>query len=290
MDSILLNMDSILLEIVIMSASELDALSLADLVARMDDILEISRLERSGIFYNSFNEPKVTEFIDTKLISQKSLDDKRKLAYKCFGFLVQMELCTISSGIQNKILYDDKNYSRPESWHSPLFRLRHGVLRQYEILASRVAMDIFMDLIYKIDTGNNLDGKSKFKKFRNWLKNTENPFVYFILILHITYFFDREYRTAEAHGGSKLPRKLLLLEVPDIDELNETHTLSNALRSSWGSFIDILNGNKPRGVSSDQKTKDIADRWFQAYVKDYVLDGSVEKLNKEIESILSELS
>lgn len=136
-----------------------------------------------------------------------------------------MELCEVSAGIENSILYNS-NFHKTDSWSSPAFRLRHGVLRQYGILASRIAMDIFMDLLYALDTGNRLDTKkSKFKVFRKWLKDINNPYVYFVHVLISAYRFDRQYRTPEAHGSSKFPRKFLLLQPVDFIEMNETNQL-----------------------------------------------------------------
>lgn len=150
---------------------ELDSLSLTDLVIRMDKVLEISQLERyenlpSEVLSHYLNlKPTVMEFLSTKLVSQKSPDQQRFLVWLFFGFLVQMELCDVAGGISNRVLFDS-GYHESESWRSPAFTLRRGVIRQFDVLSSRVAMDIFMDLLYAIDGGQRLAStKSKFKIF-----------------------------------------------------------------------------------------------------------------------------
>jgi hypothetical protein len=137
----------------------------------MDSVLEVNRLERYGpdILQHLNYKPTVAEFVATKLISQQT-ENQRSLVYLFFGFLVQMELCEVAAGISNRVLYDS-SFHQTENWRSPAFRLRHGVLWQYDILASRVAMEVFMDLLHALDTGKRLaERRSRFKEFRKWLE------------------------------------------------------------------------------------------------------------------------
>lgn len=260
---------------------ELDALSITELVARMDRVLEVNRLERYGPEVSQYFEhkPTVAEFVATRLVSQKT-ENQRGLVYLFFGFLVQMELCEISSGISNKVLYNS-DFHETESWHSPAFRLRHGAIRQYDILASRVAMDIFMDLLYAIDRGERLaSSRSKFKAFRKWLKNTENPFVYFAHVLIAAYRFDRKQRTPEAHGSSNFPRKYLLLQIPDFAELNEQHQLHGVLLNVWHPLKVILDGGKPNfGQLMDGNSS-----WLLTY-----MSGSSEDVETMLDAMFSEM-
>jgi hypothetical protein len=260
---------------------ELDALPLLELVARMDRVLEVNRLERYGreVLQLFDHKPTVAEFVATKLVSQAT-DNQRGLVYLFFGFLVQMELCEVATGISNKVLYNS-SFHQTESWRSPAFRLRHGVLWQYDILASRVAMEVFMDLLHALDTGRRLAGrKSRFKEFRKWLINIENPFVYFANVLISAYRFDRKHRTAEAHGSSRFPRKLLLLQVPDSVELNESHKLSNVLLNTWSPLKVILNGGMPNFIH----IVDGISEWLPVY-----LSGAPEEIERMLDEILSEM-
>lgn len=265
-----------------LTADELDSLSLADLVARMDKVLDVNRLERYGtpILRPFDDRPTVTAFVASKTVGQKSLEEQRYLAYLFFSFLVQMELCEVSSGIANKVLFDN-NYHETESWNSPAFNLRHGVIRQYDILASRVAMDIFMDLLYALDTGKRLDAKkSKFKVFRKWLKDINNPYIYFAHVLISAYRFDRQHRTPEAHGSSKFPRRFLLLQQAGFKELNESLQLNNVLLSVWHPLITILNGSKPNFGLVIEGLSD----WLPVYIS-----GKSEEIEKMLADIFFEM-
>src|SRR5258708_27278921 len=92
------------------------------------------------------------------------------------------------------------------SWHVPLLRLRDGAIRQYQIMCSRIAMEIFMDLLHCIETGQRLTSKrSKLKAFQKWLCDPANDLHYFAHVLLDACRFERSLRTPEVHCTPKWP-------------------------------------------------------------------------------------
>jgi hypothetical protein len=179
--------------------SELASLSLPFLVQRMDQILIAAELERYGAIREGFPVPVVSDVLNTSRVLSLPDDARRIVAHIAFSYLVQMDLTRVSGGIGNRVLYTPQ-FNKETSWVSPLFQLRHDALRQYDIVSSRMAMEILMDLLYFIDVGCRLEAKrSKLKKFRQWLCDPANPFHYFAHVLLEAYAFDRQLRTPEVH-------------------------------------------------------------------------------------------
>ena len=243
-------------------APALAALSLPDLVRRMDDILGCSIIERDGAIPDELYHYRVSQIITTRRVSKLPEDTQRYLAHIVFSYLVQSEMGSVVSGISNALLYNER-YDEKLSWQSPIFRLRHGALHQYQIVSSRIAMEIFMDILYCIDTRQRLDKKkSKLKAFRKWLCDPDNDFHYFAHVLLAAYRFDRGIRTPEVHGTPKLPKRLLLLQKPSHNEMNECHNLTNTLSGCWHPLVDLLNETKPSYMQISEADME----WFHAYM------------------------
>lgn len=245
------------------SEDELDKLSVADLALRMDQFIQESFAERNIHLPPGFPQTinLVSQLMATKTISEKTDQEQRKIAYKTFSFLIQLDMGSISIGMQNATLYGPQ--FSDEKWQSPVFRLKHAVLTQYKVISSRMSFEVFMELLHLIRTGNKIrDGKSKINAFRKWLCAVDNPFHYFAHVLLLAYQFDREQRSPEIHGTSKFPRKLLTLANPSSDDLNEPLQLTNALLNSWNPLIEILNGNRPSSMNIDKEHHG----WFKAYM------------------------
>jgi hypothetical protein len=138
--------------------SELNCLELPELIHRMDEILLQSIIERYGQVHEGFPVCRVSDILNTQKVVAQSDEQRRKIAYIAFSYLVQLELHAVSSGFSNRILFTP-DYNDTSSWQSPLFRLRDGAIRQYQIVSSRMAMEIFIDLLYCIETGQRLESK-----------------------------------------------------------------------------------------------------------------------------------
>ena len=262
-----------------LTEEELDTLPLKEQVQRMDEFLLQSQQERYGDL--PFIEPisLTSALINSKTVMQRSEIEIRKIAYLAFSYLTQLELSSISSGFANRILYTESY--KPSAWKSPTFRLRDGVISQYQIVCSRIAFEIFIDLLYTIETGNRLTSKkSKLKVFRKWLRDVNNKFHYFAHVLLIAYKFDREIRTPEVHGSSRLPRRLLLLQEPSFEESNQQFRLTNTLLNIWRPLIDILNDIRPTYMQMSQADEE----WFAAY-----MSGDNEAIEAKLDEMLNNI-
>jgi hypothetical protein len=257
----------------------LKTLPLANLVQRMDDILCRSVIERYGVIRNEFQPQLISHIIATKKVRALPDDVQRYLAHIAFSYLVQLEMGSVSSGMSNALLYNDK-YNEKTSWQSPVFRLRDGAIHQYQIVSSRIAMEIFMDLLYCIDTGQRLEKKkSKLTAFGKWLCNKDNQFHYFAHVLLAAYGFDRGIRTPEVHGTPRLPKRLLLLQKPSHEEMNECHHLSNALSGCWRPLLELLNEKKPSYMNINQADAE----WFHVY-----MTGTEKEIVSKLNSMWSD--
>lgn len=263
--------------------SELYALPVPELVSRMDAIIETSLVERgmpSG-WRDEVTNMTVKRLLSTKRISAFPEAQQRRLAYIGFSFLVQLEMLSAASGMSNSVLYNDR-YHEKNSWVSPAFRFRHGALNQYGIVSSRIAMEIFMDLLYCIEKGERLKSKkSKLAAFKNFIVDCKNPFHYFACVLLNAYHFDRTLRTPEVHGTPSLTNRILLLQVPGHDEINESHKLSNVLMNCWQPLCELLNGLPVGYTAFDEISID----WYETYLR-----SSTEQVAAKLEALFIDIS
>ncbi len=246
----------------------------------MDEILRESVIERYGQVHEAFPLCLVSDILSTQKIAAQSQEQQRLIAHIAFAYLVQLDLHSVSGGFSNKILFTEA-YDPNSSWKSPLFRLRDGAIRQYQIVASRIAMEIFMDLLHCIEEGHRLESRrSKLKSFRKWLCDSANQFHYFAHVLLAAYRFDRNLRTPEIHGTPKLPRRLLTLQHPSPEEMNEQHRLLNTLLGCWRPLREMLNGQRPQYMNILEEDMD----WFKAY-----MSGSPEEIEAKLATMFDGL-
>jgi hypothetical protein len=239
-----------------------DALPLDALVERMDQLILTSQRERYGEAGPLFQISLPSELMKTPRVNEISEQAKRAVAYICFSYLIQLELSSVASGFANKILFTE-SYEPHRSWRSPVFRLREGAIRQYQIICARIAFELFIDLLHCIETGHRLRSKkSKLREFRRWLCDLNNPFHYFAHVLLEAYRFDRQIRTPEVHGTPMLPNDMLLMGFPDPEKLNEKLNLANALSGCWRPLIDILNYERPTYMYVSGSTMDWCDTYL----------------------------
>lgn len=245
----------------------------------MDEFLRIAHVERYGTLQPLQPEPCVSEVVNATLVASQSEEARRRIAYVTFAYLVQMQFNSVSGGFANRILYDE-SYNETK-WQSPVFRLRHGAICQYQTISSRVAFEVFIDLLYVIENGRRIESKrSKLKAFRCWLRNTQNRFHYFAHILLVAYRFDRELRTPEVHGTSRLPRRMLRLELPSHDENNEHLQLTNTLLGVWRPLVDILNEIRP----THMQIRGSDEEWFNTY-----MSGDDDAIEAKLAAMLDDI-
>ena len=250
------------------------------LVERMDEFILASHKERYGEPKSELSIALPSEIINTIAVRKLSVEEIRRIAYICFAYLIQLEMSSVASGFANRILYTP-NYSISD-WKSPTFCLRNGAIRQYQTIGGRIAFEIFIDLLYIIETGQRLDSKkSKLKAFRKWLCEPNNKFHYFAHVLLVAYRFDREMRSPEVHGTSRFPRQMLLLQMPSFEEANQHFHLINALSGCWRPLLDLLDDRRPHYMQISNEDEE----WFNTYMK-----GNENEIKAKINNMIENLT
>ena len=263
--------------LVSLTHEDIQGLTEIELVERMDGFLLQILFETYPLFNtmvaSGFQRKSILEFTKTKIISGLNPQLLRKVIYKCFNMLVLMEYSDRLGGWGNNAIYNS-SYDQNKSWLSPRLQTIYGASKHFNISSSYAAFEKLMDLIFLIETGNTIEGKSKFKKFYKWLLQVENKFVYLAPFLIPINEFRKKLRTAELHEWSAIPRELLCLKRPSHEESNEALKLLNLLNGLWMAVISILNKNMPTiGIGTD------ASVWINIFYTNDKL-ALQEKLNE----------
>lgn len=263
-----------------LSDDELDALSITQLVDRMDEFL-IAVYEQRTPAHLRIIAPKLpSQLMATQMVVELNEEIRRRIAYCTYSFLLHLEMNMTGCGIANKLLYGlDHDLA---NWSNPFFRLNEGVLYQYQLVGSRITFEVFMDLLCLIGTGEDCPtpGKSKIKGFKRWILKANTPFRYFGHVLFAAYQFDREHRSPVVHGASKLPRRMLCMGRHDSNLANETLALVNFMSNVWMPLIEVASNRRPNMMHEGSAPRD----WFVAYMSgDDVLIQQV--LEKMLESV-----
>jgi hypothetical protein len=251
-----------------LTGDEVKGLPLNDLIQRMDDVRYHAEQERYSsellaLREKAFPFPRVADIFTVETTIRMDDQTKRRLADAAFRFLLQFDFLMVSSGITNAVVYGE-NY-HVSLWCSPNHWMRAAVLDQYQIVASRIALECFFDLIYVADRGKRMPVRSKFKAFRKWITQKHNPYKYFVGHIIQAFEFDREHRQREVHGTSRFAQCLLRLQIPDSDERNISHQLTNVLLSVWRPFIEILDGKRPSSISVFDSCDEFATKYFESH-------------------------
>jgi len=263
------------------SGKDIKKLSLAALVKRMDDIRVAAEIERYGTDIFKIKEkvntfPRVADLLSTTSIKEKEEPQQRRLADAAFRFLLQMDMLTVSYGIANSVVYGP-GYQE-ENWASPRYWMKVAVLEQYQIIASRIALECFFDLIYITHRGDRMPGRSKFSTFRNWVCEPNNPFKYFVGHIIHAFNFDRKHRQKEVHGTSRFAQNLLRLEPPEQTDRNISTDLANVLLSVWSPLVRILNGERPTSIAVFKSCDEFASKYLHSLEDPENFDIFVENI------------
>jgi hypothetical protein len=266
------------------SEDDIKQLSLDALVERMDFVRVTAQKERYGLDSFEATEqlmpfPRVKDLMETSAARHIEESQKRKLADVAFRFLLQMDMLDVTGGITNTVIYGP-NYHEG-LWGHPSYWMKSAVLDQYTIIASRIALECFFDLLYIVDCGERMRGKSKFGKFKKWVMSSENPYKYFVGHIIEAYKFDREHRQKEVHGTSRFAHSLLRLESPNSEERNSSLKLWNVLKSVWRPLIEIMNGTRPNSISIFNSCEKFADKYFDSHSDPASFDDFLKEIMAE---------
>ncbi|EKO3846483.1 hypothetical protein M0357_001576 [Vibrio harveyi] len=248
-----------------LSKEELQQLTVIELASRMDAILEENEIERYGLEAFQFKKdmpgrPSVTRILQTNHVAKMDTDKQRTLCYLAFNTLLQMEYSNVASAASNTIVYS-RNYSE-ESWKSVKTQVNNSALNQFQIISSRISMECFMELVHFLGEGERIRAKkSTFKSFKKWLNNPENPFSYFATHILRAFVFDRNHRSPEVHGSSKLHGNVLQMKTPNFNDKNKLLQLTNVMLNVWQPLLDILNDGKAYSIQGGEDDF----KWLKAY-------------------------
>lgn len=256
---------------------KIKSLSISDLVSRMDQVRLCAHEERWSHLPPEYRyQPHlVSHLMGTELVLGKNEETRRDLAYCAFRYLLQMDLDLSASGISNLV----SSVYMEDQWTSPLYWINSAVLNQYKIIASRIALECFINLIYVAHFNKEMDGDSKFRGFKTWISQSDstNPYIYFIPHIISALKFTRDYRDKEIHGSSRFARSLLRLGKPTSHEQDIQHQLSRTLSQIWPPLLEILNGRKPNSIGGfDSSCEEFAWKYL-----DSIGDDKSDKDKKE---------
>jgi hypothetical protein len=270
------------------SEQDLDALTLPELAQRMDEVLRSTRGKRDhfadvpddskfGIF------PTITVFLGTPSLASRSESEQRRLAYRFFSLLLQLEywfvnvrLGSTAAWRSSKVEPGSGGTGRPPAYVELL--IREAAVRQYGIISVRVVMDILMDLLYELANGQPLpSARSRLGRFKRWLLDSETPtpFLTFAHAVLAAHRHDQAFRTPEVHGASRYPRQILLLQGIAIQD--EELDLLNVMQSVFGPLYEILHGRRPGQFSGD-----VAENWKASF-----LSQDRASLNDQLRALFS---
>jgi hypothetical protein len=264
-----------------MEGDEIKLLSVENLMHRMDSIRITAQVEKYGesVFYEHMyqNFPLVSQISKTLKFQELNDSEKISLVDGSFRYLLQMDLIGCAGGFSNALLYNS-TYDEIKSWKSPNFRLRDAAIKQYEIVASRIALECFFDLLSLAFNKKRLEGKSKFKSFKKFVLQQENPSKYFVGHVIKAFQFDRDHRQNEVHGTSRFAKSILRLEVPTYEENNLSLGLVNILLGVWTPFLQIMNDEKPNSISVFTGLENFAENYFKSLTAEINFDSFIESL------------
>ena len=246
-----------------LTPDEIKSLSIDALVQRMDDVRATAQHERLGSddWVARLPFPRVADLMSAQLVVAMDEPKRRRLADAAFRFLLQMDMLSVSHGITNAVVYGP-NYNE-SLWSSPSHWMKAAVLYQYAIVASRIALECFFDLLYIADRGDRMSGgRSKFATFRKWVAGKDNPYKYFVGHIIHAFEFNHEHRQREVHGTSRFAHSLLRLQIPDSKERSISYQLSNVLLSVWQPLVQILNGSRPNSIAVFDTSDDFATKYL----------------------------
>ncbi len=192
-------------------------------------------------------------FIDAYVGSKTFPEDRLEgVIYRLFDVKLELYyLLEVDIGLYNRLVhergYDDKDPAKSPA-HVLLTRLS---LDQSLIGKSRVLWERIMNLIYYLETGEDLDRKvsgrrSKKKVFFDFA-NSAPRWLWLAPYGKALEEYDNEYRTPEYHKSSVLRAELLGSIAVDPNELLKPINL--AVNNIWENLLSIVGGGKARSFS-----------------------------------------
>lgn len=173
-----------------------------------------------------------------------------------FRYLMQLELFDASAEL------GDKPVQQFESEPTIRNQVIAATSLQHQIICARIVLECFFDLLRACDKGERFKGDSKFKSYKKWMLSENTEYRKFIPLIIVGFRFDRIYRTPEVHGTSKLPYAILEKNLQSSALFKVRFDLTNALRMSWSTLIDILY-DRERGAWTTVSDSDVLEAYYE---------------------------
>ncbi|MEO1141757.1 MAG: hypothetical protein AAFW66_05360 [Pseudomonadota bacterium] len=236
-----------------MTEDELASLSTRELVDRMDHILLTITLQKQNNedTWQKIKQgqiPLVNHFVETETARDMTDTERRRLIDCAFRFLHNEKMIDESIGCHNYMMIRSRHTGVSEN--SPAFLVQSSVFEQYVIIASRIHLEIFFDLIHVAESCTRIRASSKFKYLKKWIKKPGNNYSVFLPMIARAFQYDRVHRQREVHGTSKFVNRSLCGRPYDIHEVNIGLHLLSLMSGVISPIINLLNGTRPRAFSS----------------------------------------
>lgn len=199
--------------------------------------------------------PLVSDVVRSSAVTQMEQRVQERVADATFRYLLQLELFNATVELGDRLHDDDTKL--PASHQVAL-----ASTLQQQVIASRVVLECFFDLIHCTSKGRRMRGKSKFKSFRQWITSDRTPYNKFVPVILLGWRYDRFLRTPEVHGTSQLVYAILDGDVEKSPIWKVRFDLTNALQSSWTTLLNILN-EREGGMWTTFQDHDVSSKIFE---------------------------
>jgi len=187
-------------------------------------------------------------FIDIYLKNSQYPNERlERVVYYCMDFKLQLYyLLEVDAGLVNKLVYQ-LGFDKRNPYNTPHLLLTRQSIDQSIILKSRILWERGINLIYFLETGENIENKvsgnkSKRKIFFDFV-NTNPKWNFMHKYRTVIDKYDQSYRSPESHKGSILRAELIgnkVIERNDILDL-----LNYGLNVIWQGILEIIQGRTP---------------------------------------------
>lgn len=190
----------------------------------------------------------ISQFITDYRKSKYPISRLDKLVYMLIDIKLQMYLIELELGADNSLMNMLQGEADTESKKTHI-ELMHLGGTQNVIYKSRALWERLMNFIYYLETGSELNGRTKKGKFFKFINDENNldgiKWRFLDFYKDYVIWFDEEWRTPETHGGSTL-RASLMGDGMDNDDINKILGLNDIVANVlFVNLIDIVNGRKP---------------------------------------------
>ncbi len=226
---------------------------------KMKDVIdEFEKGLREALQYKYRNEPQIVResLVRESFVRVWNIDEfyalylekgiypqerVNKLIYQLFDIKIEIfYIMELDVGLYNHLVYG-AGFDKNKIDNLPYIILRKLSLDQTLIVKSRILWERVMNFIYYLETGKDLEGRSKKTRFFRLIKNTK--WSYLERYKDYIEWFDDKLRTPEVHKGSFL-RRLFQTGVTRYDQemLKLLNIVSNAV---WKNLLQIIQGRQP---------------------------------------------